>query len=111
VTGHWLMGLEFPGDTEAWRAGGGVMPWSSRFDDPIPLPDGRLIVTLRDAGAYITKLPKAEHERNAYSGREPNSRKCRHSDRFPHRPLPEAATFGVQGRSAERKSVTRLWVF
>jgi hypothetical protein len=35
--------------------------WKRRFDDPIVLPDGRKIVTLRDAGAYITKLPKAEH--------------------------------------------------
>jgi hypothetical protein len=26
------------------------MPWSTRFDDPIPLPRGRAIVTLEDAG-------------------------------------------------------------
>ena len=30
--------------------------------DPIPLPRGRQLVTLEDAGQYITKLPKAEHE-------------------------------------------------
>ena len=36
--------------------------WKRRFDDPIPLPDGRQLVTLRDAGNYITKPPKAEHE-------------------------------------------------
>ena len=35
--------------------------WSRRFDEPVPLPDGRQIVTLKDAGAYIMKLPKAEH--------------------------------------------------
>jgi hypothetical protein len=35
--------------------------WSRRFDDPIPLPRGRQLVTLQDAGTYITKLPKAEH--------------------------------------------------
>ena len=35
--------------------------WSRAFDEPIPLPDGRKIVTLRDAGDYITKLPKADH--------------------------------------------------
>jgi hypothetical protein len=29
---------------------------------PISLPDRRQLVTLRDAGDYITKLPKAEHE-------------------------------------------------
>jgi hypothetical protein len=34
--------------------------WSRKFDEPIPLPKGRQLVTLKDAGAYITKLPKAE---------------------------------------------------
>ena len=34
--------------------------WSRAFDDPIPLPRGRQIVTLKDAGNYIQKLPKAE---------------------------------------------------
>ena len=37
--------------------------WQRRFDDPIPLPDGGELVTLEDAGNYITKLPKAERER------------------------------------------------
>jgi hypothetical protein len=36
--------------------------WSRKFDDPIPLPRGRELVTLKDAGTYVTKLPKAEHE-------------------------------------------------
>ena len=36
--------------------------WKRRFEDPIPLPRGRQLVTLQDAGKYITKLPKAEHE-------------------------------------------------
>jgi hypothetical protein len=27
-----------------------------------PLPRGRQLVTLEDAGRYITKLPKAEHD-------------------------------------------------
>jgi hypothetical protein len=35
--------------------------WSRKFDEPIPLPSGRQLVTLKDAGTYITKLPKAEH--------------------------------------------------
>ena len=38
------------------------MSWSARFDEPIPLPRGRQLVTLQDAGKYITKLPKAEHD-------------------------------------------------
>jgi hypothetical protein len=38
------------------------VPWSSKFEDPIPLPNRRKLVTLKDAGAYITKLPKAEHD-------------------------------------------------
>jgi hypothetical protein len=36
--------------------------WKRSFDEPIPLPRGRQIVTLEDAGQYITKLPKVEHE-------------------------------------------------
>ena len=39
-----------------------LMSWSRRFDEPIALPDGRKLVTLRNAGNYITKLPKAEHD-------------------------------------------------
>jgi hypothetical protein len=33
--------------------------WSHTFDDPIPLPDGRTLRTLHDAGHYVTALPKA----------------------------------------------------
>jgi len=34
--------------------------WARAFDEPIPLPRGRHLVTLEDAAAYIMKLPKAE---------------------------------------------------
>jgi hypothetical protein len=34
--------------------------WQRRFEDPIPLPRGRQLVTLKDAADYIMKLPKAE---------------------------------------------------
>jgi hypothetical protein len=37
------------------------MPWTQTFDNPITLPDGRTLRTLRDAANYITKLPDAEH--------------------------------------------------
>ena len=36
--------------------------WPASFDDPIPLPRGRHLVTLRDAAEYITRLPKPEHD-------------------------------------------------
>ena len=36
------------------------MSWDQRFFDPIELPNGRKLITLRDAALYITKLPKAE---------------------------------------------------
>jgi hypothetical protein len=36
--------------------------WSRQFTEPIPLPNGRKLSTLRDAALYITKLPKAEHD-------------------------------------------------
>jgi hypothetical protein len=45
-----------------------LIGWSRKFEEPIPLPprgkgarQGRQLVTLKDAGTYITKLPKAEH--------------------------------------------------
>ena len=38
------------------------MSWDQRFFDPIELPGGRKLITLRDAALYITKLPKAEHD-------------------------------------------------
>ena len=36
--------------------------WKRPFDDPIPLPRGRQLVTLEDAARYIQKLPKAEQQ-------------------------------------------------
>src|SRR5229473_2843384 len=34
--------------------------WKRPFDDPISLPNGRQLVTLKDAADYIMKLPRAE---------------------------------------------------
>jgi hypothetical protein len=39
-----------------------AVSWSRRFTDPIILPNGKPLVTLRDAAEYITELPKAEHD-------------------------------------------------
>jgi hypothetical protein len=38
------------------------MGWATPLDDPIPLPKGKPLATLRDAALYMTKLPKAEHD-------------------------------------------------
>lgn len=39
------------------------MPWSTPFDEPIPLRGGRKLVTLQQAADYIMKLSQAEqHE-------------------------------------------------
>lgn len=38
------------------------MPWSASFDDPILLPDGRRLLTLKDAADHITNLPEAESD-------------------------------------------------
>jgi hypothetical protein len=35
--------------------------WPRKFHDPIPLPGGGELITLRDAANYVTKLPKAKH--------------------------------------------------
>ena len=36
--------------------------WSRPFEDPIVLPDGRKLLTLKNAADYIMKLPKAEQK-------------------------------------------------
>jgi len=36
------------------------LSWNQRFFDPIELPRGRQLVTLRDAAAFTMTLPKAE---------------------------------------------------
>jgi hypothetical protein len=38
------------------------MPWSTPFHEPIPLPNGRQIVTLNDAAYFIKKLPIATQD-------------------------------------------------
>jgi hypothetical protein len=36
--------------------------WKQPFDEPIPLPKGKPLLTLKDAASYIMKLPKAEQK-------------------------------------------------
>jgi hypothetical protein len=36
------------------------MAWDQRFFDPIPVPKGKPLETLRDAGNFVASLP--EHE-------------------------------------------------
>ena len=38
------------------------MSWDLPFSEPIPLPDGGSLNRLLDAGAYISALPKKEHD-------------------------------------------------
>ena len=38
------------------------MSWSRRFDDPIQPPKGKKLLTLKDAAAYITALPKTKQQ-------------------------------------------------
>jgi len=66
------------------------MPWSRPFEEPIPLPDGRTLRTLRDAAKYLMALsPKARQsdEWQADSGaidggrpRAANAREDRHAE-------------------------------
>jgi hypothetical protein len=39
----------------------GETGWARRFDDEIPLPDGRVLRMLRDAGEYVAAPSKADH--------------------------------------------------
>jgi hypothetical protein len=38
------------------------MGWDAEFTEPIPLPKGKTLATLRDAALYITKLTKADQQ-------------------------------------------------
>ena len=38
------------------------MSWDQRFFDPVIVPGRKPLITLRDAGQYIMKLPKAEQQ-------------------------------------------------
>ena len=42
------------------------MPWSTRFLEPIALPNGGKLATLQDAGSYITNLPKRTQATTAW---------------------------------------------
>src|SRR5258705_8247284 len=61
-------GPERPDSPTAWLQGKTTLArkaasgWKREFNDPIPLPRGRRLVTLQDAGRYITKLPKADFD-------------------------------------------------
>ena len=40
--------------------------WRREFDDPVTLPDGRVLKTLRDARHYVAGLPKATQSLSAW---------------------------------------------
>jgi hypothetical protein len=42
--------------------GRGPTNWQRRFDDPIPLGDGRELATLREAADHIMRLPKSARD-------------------------------------------------
>jgi len=42
--------------------------WARKFEDPIVLPDGRVLRTLLDAGNYIEALPPKEKKAPAWHG-------------------------------------------
>jgi hypothetical protein len=42
------------------------MSWDTPFPEPIPVPQGKPLVTLRDAGAYVTSLPLKVHDARAW---------------------------------------------
>jgi hypothetical protein len=44
---------------QGWLA---ALSWSTPFFEPIELPNGKQLVTLKDAATYITSLPKRESD-------------------------------------------------
>ncbi len=53
--------------------------WKRPFTDPIPLPRRRQLVTLEDAGNYITRLSKGAHEAQEWQALERIRQVRRHS--------------------------------
>jgi hypothetical protein len=39
-----------------------TLDWSRKFEDPIPLPGDRQLITLKEAADYIMKLSKANRD-------------------------------------------------
>jgi hypothetical protein len=39
------------------------VPWSTAFHEPVPLPGGKSLCTLRQAADHIQRLPKPEQSR------------------------------------------------
>src|SRR5258708_6226491 len=72
-------GPERPDGPTAWLQGKTTLArkaangWKRQFNDPIPLRRGRRLVTLEDAGRYITKLPKAEHANHHLNNSTPKA--------------------------------------
>ena len=50
--------------------------WSRPFDDPIPLPRGRQLITLRDAAEYITRVAQGRARRPGMAGRDGSAATC-----------------------------------
>jgi hypothetical protein len=46
-----------------------LMPWATPFDDPIDLPNGRRLITLRNGAAYIAELSEAEQQAEEMAAR------------------------------------------
>ena len=40
--------------------------WHHAFDDPFPVPDGRVLPTLDDFGHCVAELPKAVQQRTEW---------------------------------------------
>ena len=46
--------------------------WKRAFDEPIPLPRGRALVTLEDAADYIRRLPATVRKRQEWADGYPD---------------------------------------
>ena len=73
--------------------------WSRKFDDPIPLPKGRQLVTLKDAASYVIALPKAEHDAEEWQAamealRSGSTRAVSHTPSLTERGHGAEASFG-----------------
>ena len=87
------------------------MSWDIAFPDPIPAPRGKPLATLREARAYITKLPNKQHDEPGRGG-PPWNAYCWWRTRAGHRNLPGSLWSERFGRKASRstgRSTEKKW--
>src|SRR5258706_10732889 len=78
--------------------------WKRPFEDPIPLPRGRYLVPLEDAGKYITSANQQRDRHSAIGSLKTNSPSCQSRNA-------SKATLGVQANIMPKNTAWKVVIF